>query len=429
MQSERNGNMKKFLALLMTSCILACSIVPAFADDTVDDLQRKQQELEAANEEYEKILAETKEDIAKQEEYVEALSNKIDVTNEEISLIQSKILDLEQQIDDLQGQIEQGEKDIEDEMDTLRQRIRTIYVAGNVSTLDIILGAKDFTDFLDKLHLVKSVSDFDKKLINEIEAKLEEISADKAQVQSDKSDLEDEQAVFVEKQQEYQDLLDENKEALELLYEKSEEAESQIADNNHMLEGIDSEIEAYYEEQRRLAEEEKKKAEQNSSNSSNSGSSSGSSSSSSGGSSYAPSGSGYVWPCPGFYYLSSEWNEDRYTYNHGAIDIAGSGIMWSNVVAADSGTVVTAYGGCPHNYGKSYSCGCGGGYGNYVWLDHGNGKATVYAHLSALTVSEGDYVSAGQVIGYVGSTGHSTGPHLHFETRYYGERYNPMSEY
>ena len=103
--------------------------------------------------------------------------------------------------------------------------------------------------------------------------------------------------------------------------------------------------------------------------------------------------------------------------------------MWSNVLASASGTVVIASNTCSHNYGKYYSCGCGGGYGNYVWIDHGNGKATVYAHLSDLTVSEGDYVSAGQLIGYVGSTGHSTGPHLHYETRYYGERYNPMTEF
>ena len=157
----------------------------------------------------------------------------------------------------------------------------------------------------------------------------------------------------------------------------------------------------------------------------------GSSGGSSGDSGYTPpsSSGGYVWPCPGFYYLSSEWNEDRYTYNHGAIDIAGGGIMGATVVAADSGTVISSNSSCVHNWGKSGSCGCGGGYGNYVWIDHGNGKATVYAHLSSVSVSTGQYVSQGQVLGYVGSTGESTGPHLHFECRYYGEKYNPMTEF
>lgn len=424
--------MKKVIALLLACCLTACCTLSAFADDTVDDLQERQQQLEQQNKEYEEILRQTKEDIEKQQEYVDALSNKIDVTNEQISLIQSKIHSLEQRIEALQAEIEKSKKNIEEGMDTLRSRIRTIYMAGNVSSLDIVLGAKDFSDFLDKLQLVKSVSDFDQKLINGIKEQIKQITETKTQVENDKQSLEDEQNVFVQKQEEYEDLLDENKEALELLYEKSEDAVKIIDDNHAEINAIDDEIEAYYAEQKRLQEEEEKKNQattpvQNEPD--NSSESNGDDDNGNSNNSYAPSGSGYVWPCPGFYYLSSEWNEDRGSYNHGAIDIAGSGIMWSSVVASASGTVVIASNTCSHNYGKDYSCGCGGGYGNYVWLDHGNGKATVYAHLSDLTVSEGDYVSAGQLIGYVGSTGHSTGPHLHFETRYYGERYNPMTEF
>lgn len=424
--------MKKAIALLLACCLTAFCTLSAFADETVDDLQARQQELEQQNKEYEEILRQTKEDIEKQQEYVDALSKKIDVTNEQILLIQSKIHGLEQKIESLQAEIEKSQKDIEEGMDTLRNRIRTIYMAGNVSSLDIVLGAKDFSDFLDKLQLVKSVSDFDQKLINGIKEQIKQIAETKTQVENDKQSLEDEQNVFVQKQEEYEDLLDENKDALELLYEKSEDAEKIIDDNHAAINAIDDEIEAYYAEQKRLQEEEEKKNQattpvQNEPD--NSSESNGDDDNGNSNNSYAPSGSGYIWPCPGFYYLSSEWNEDRGSYNHGAIDIAGSGIMWSSVVASASGTVVIASNTCSHNYGKDYSCGCGGGYGNYVWLDHGNGKATVYAHLSDLTVSEGDYVSAGQLIGYVGSTGHSTGPHLHFETRYYGERYNPMTEF
>ena len=103
--------------------------------------------------------------------------------------------------------------------------------------------------------------------------------------------------------------------------------------------------------------------------------------------------------------------------------------MGATVVAADSGTVAYVNDYCPHNWGKSGSCGCGGGYGKYVWINHGNGKETIYAHLSSLAVSTGQYVSKGQVVGYVGSTGYSTGPHLHFECRYNGVKYNPMTEF
>ena len=87
------------------------------------------------------------------------------------------------------------------------------------------------------------------------------------------------------------------------------------------------------------------------------------------------------------------------------------------------------YDSCWHDYGKDDSCGCGDDYGNYVKIDHGDGRETIYGHLSAVTVEEGDTVKKGELIGYVGSTGWSTGPHLHFECRYYDEKYDPMSEY
>ena len=139
--------------------------------------------------------------------------------------------------------------------------------------------------------------------------------------------------------------------------------------------------------------------------------------------------SGFVWPCPGYYYLTSEWNEDRGSYNHGAIDIADAGIMGADVVAAKEGVVIDSYNGCYHNWGKDGSCGCGGGYGNYVMIAHDGGKMTVYGHLSTTMVYTGQHVYQGQVIGFVGSTGHSTGAHLHFETRLNGVKYNPMTEF
>ena len=103
--------------------------------------------------------------------------------------------------------------------------------------------------------------------------------------------------------------------------------------------------------------------------------------------------------------------------------------MGATVVAADGGTVIESNNTCTHNWGKNGSCGCGGGYGNYVIIDHGNGKTTIYGHLSSASVSSGQTVSRGETIGYVGSTGWSTGAHLHFETRSGGVAYNPMSEF
>ena len=94
-----------------------------------------------------------------------------------------------------------------------------------------------------------------------------------------------------------------------------------------------------------------------------------------------PSSGEYVWPCPGFYYLISTFDENRGSSNHGALDIAGGGIYGAQVIAAREGTVVSSISGCTHDYGKSSSGGCGGGYGNYVVIEHSDGKTILYGQL------------------------------------------------
>ena len=141
--------------------------------------------------------------------------------------------------------------------------------------------------------------------------------------------------------------------------------------------------------------------------------SSGSSNAGSGG--YVSTGS-FTWPCPGFTRITTQFNEWTYGGYHHGTDIASTGgrsIYGAPIVAADSGRVVTA------TYHYSY--------GNYVMIDHGGGYSTLYAHASSLAVSAGQTVTKGQVIAYVGSTGNSTGPHLHFEVRVNGTRQNPWN--
>ncbi len=131
------------------------------------------------------------------------------------------------------------------------------------------------------------------------------------------------------------------------------------------------------------------------------------------------SSSGFGWPMAnGYGTITSEWGSRWGTFHKG-VDITasdGGTIMGKPIVAAASGIVVTAPNTCTHNYGKSSSCGCGGGYGRYVVIAHSDGKySTLYAHMSSVSVSPKQYVSKGDIIGYAGSTGYSTGPHLHFE--------------
>ena len=439
------NKLKRILCAMLCVCMISTPMAmptTVSAEDSISDLEQQLQQLEQENQKYQKILDDTKSDIAEKEEYKSALVSKVQVLDEKIAVTREKISSLNDDIKEKQDAYDKGLSEVEDQFDALANRLRILYMSGNATDLEIIFGAKDFSDLIDKMELVKSLANSDKELISEIQTKLDELSTKKESLEADKKDLETQQASLKSDQDEFNKLISDNDEILKNLYASNSEAQNSLESAALQSDEIEAKISQYYAAQKAAAEH----AAQASQSSSSSGSSSSSSSSSSSGSSSSgssssgssssgsssvivPSGSGFAWPTPGFVSLSSEWFEDREVYNHGGIDIVGAGIMGTPVVAAADGTVVATNSSCTHNWGKSYSCGCGGGYGNYVMISHAGGKMTVYGHLTSLTVSSGQSVSRGQIIGYVGSTGNSTGPHLHYECRLNGVRYNPMSEY
>lgn len=434
------NKLKRILCAMLCVCMISIPMaIPTTvsAEDSISDLEQQLQQLEQENQKYQKILDDTKSDIAEKEEYKSALVSKVQVLDEKIAVTREKISSLNDDIKEKQDAYDKGLSEVEDQFDALANRLRILYMSGNATDLEIIFGAKDFSDLIDKMELVKSLANSDKELISEIQTKLDELSTKKKSLEADKKDLETQQASLKSDQDEFNKLISDNDEILKNLYASNSEAQNSLESAALQSDEIEAKISQYYAAQKAAAEHaaQASQSSSSSSSSSNSSSSSSSGSSSSGSSSsgsssvIVPSGSGFAWPTPGFVSLSSEWFEDREVYNHGGIDIAGAGIMGTPVVAAADGTVVATNSSCTHNWGKSYSCGCGGGYGNYVMISHAGGKMTVYGHLTSLTVSSGQSVSRGQVIGYVGSTGNSTGPHLHYECRLNGVRYNPMSEY
>jgi murein DD-endopeptidase MepM/ murein hydrolase activator NlpD len=432
------NKLKRILCAMLCVCMISIPMaIPTTvsAEDSISDLEQQLQQLEQENQKYQKILDDTKSDIAEKEEYKSALVSKVQVLDEKIAVTREKISSLNDDIKEKQDAYDKGLSEVEDQFDALANRLRILYMSGNATDLEIIFGAKDFSDLIDKMELVKSLANSDKELISEIQTKLNELSTKKEALEADKKDLETQQASLKSDQDEFNKLISDNDEILKNLYASNSEAQNSLESAALQSDEIEAKISQYYAAQKAAAERAAQASQSSSGSSSSSSSSSSSGSSSSGSSSsgsssvIVPSGSGFAWPTPGFVSLSSEWFEDREVYNHGGIDIAGAGIMGTPVVAAADGTVVATNSSCTHNWGKSYSCGCGGGYGNYVMISHAGGKMTVYGHLTSLTVSSGQSVSRGQVIGYVGSTGNSTGPHLHYECRLNGVRYNPMSEY
>lgn len=431
------AKIKNALCIALTACMISLPFaVPMTVSGTEDvsSLEEQLKDLEKQNKEYEAILEQTQSDINEKKEYKEALVKKVEVLDDKIMLTRQKIDELNASISEKQAEVDKANANIETQLDALSNRLRAIYMAGNATDLEIIFGAKDFSDFIDKVQLVKTLSNYDKELIEEIKVELEKISEQKAALENDKTEIEAEKQTLENDQKEFNDLIVENDEILRNLYASSEDAKEALEHAALQSDEIEAQIQAYYAAQKQQQQQQQQQPQ----NPDNSGTNSdgGNTNTPSGGGSNTPSpkpsASGWIWPVPGYYgygNIISFFGEDRGSYAHGAIDITGSGIMGSTVVAAADGYVIATYNYCPHNWGKNGSCGCGGGFGNYVMIDHGNGKTAIYAHLTNGVLSPGQSVSQGQVVGYVGSTGYSTGAHLHFETRLNGVKYDPLLEY
>lgn len=434
---------KKFIAIIIAT-MMCFQCVAYSAVDVVSSANDKKAEIAQENSQLQQDINKNSSQIANKEDEQSSLVAQVEQINNTIDETRGKILDLDQQMLEAGKTIEATNKIIADETQALRKRIRTIYMAGDASNLEIILGAKDFSDFIDKLELVKNISEYDSKLITQLQNSITKLEAEKEKLSASKTTQQEEQEQLNNSQQEFKTLVEQNKDTLGVLYDRYNSASDSLDENNSQLAAIENEIAQYYKNQKETATEkstqlpdeayDQPSASQTQDDNDGNGAADDNQDYSDDTKEddedpITPSGNGYIWPTPGFYNLTSLWNEDRGSYNHGALDIASGGISGARVVAAAAGTIAIASDTCTHNYGKDSSCGCGGGYGNWVMIDHGNGKATVYAHMESIAVVAGQSISAGQTIGYVGSTGDSTGAHLHFETRQDGVKYNPMTEY
>ena len=438
------------LSVIMISVPVAGSIVSASAED-VDSLRSRLTELKKQENEYKDILNKSDTEIADQQKYNDALVSKIKTLTEKINLTREQISQLNDSIAENQKAINEGNDSIEDQLTALCERLRAIYMAGSASDLEIILGAKDFSDLIDKMNLVKSLSKYDQELIDQVNVKLADIQVNKDALMKDKEALTENEEALNADLEDLNKTLEENKDRLMNLKITQDDTKNMLSNLSDSKSELEDNIKKILEEQQREAqaaikrqqEEAQKKQQQQQEKQDSSETKQDEPQQTE--PVYepdpepvyepdpvydpdpVPSGGNYVWPAPGVYYISSPYHDtaDR-GYYHSGVDIAGP--MGSTIVAADSGTVVATYSGCVHNWGKSGDCGCGGSYGNYVMIDHGNGKMTIYGHLSSVAVGAGSVVSKGTTIGYMGSTGHSTGPHLHFECRLNGDTYDPDYE-
>jgi murein DD-endopeptidase MepM/ murein hydrolase activator NlpD len=408
------------------------------------DYQLSQLEGDKANEEaYQQTL---NEQITLIKANIENLDLELNKLNEDIAATQANIAELDQNIIDQQNAIDEN-------VEIFKERLKDMYVSGNDNLASIVLGSGSFYDMMSQVESANRMAEYDEKLINGILDDIDELEQSKKDLESEKLTLEmkiDDQEK--KKEQKKQDLLELNDKMQKTeaviadLAMKQQMIESDKASLNQAQAELDAEEESIREAIRKAEEERLRKEREEAERQAAAAEAARIAAMQTTAASYsnettyttaAPvysdpvvttpsySGGGFTWPAPGFYYISSYYGS-RWGTTHRGIDVGDAGIHGGAAVASQSGTVIAMNNTCTHDYAKTSSCGCGGGYGNYVLISHDGGYTTMYAHLSSAVVSVGDYVSQGQTIGYIGSTGWSTGAHLHFEIRVNGVATDPL---
>ncbi|MBR6521785.1 MAG: peptidoglycan DD-metalloendopeptidase family protein [Oscillospiraceae bacterium] len=320
------------------------------------------------------------------------LDENIALTIKEIENLDLQIQVYEEEIEEKISQYELAVSEEERQVDLFRQRIRAMEEDGDISYMEIIFEADSFADLLSVMDSVTDIMDYDEWVVEQLDSAQEATWGAKVELENAKAEAE---AAKIRQQEKQAQLEAERAEADALMTEimnNMEERQSEYnaleAREDEAADEIDRLVEELEEERRRLAAQQ--------------------------GAHVAATGS-YIWPSASSVYVTSLFGNRLhpvygYYRTHYGIDIGAS--YGTNILAADGGYVVTS------TYGS--------GYGNYVMIDHGEGRYTLYAHMTTRYVNEGDVVLQGDVIGIVGSTGVSTGPHIHFEVYDGGERIDPL---
>ena len=383
--------------------------MPAAYAASLTDLQQEQKKINeqknSLNSSINEKSSQIKTNASKQEQLmqqIQTLNAEIEKTNTSIAKVTADIEEANKEIAELEEAIKELQDKIDQRNELLEERARAIQTNGSVSYLDVLLGANSFVDFIDRFSAVNTLMDADRQIMRDQQNDQEELEEQKTVLQNTKKQLEEDKAKLVslksslDSQKVEKDKLVDELEA-EQAKLKSEKAllEEQYSEALELSKDVESQIQ---KEQARLAEIARQEAERKKQQQSSSG----------GGSSVSGNGpavSAGTWTKPANGRLTSPFgwrNIGAGPEFHYGIDIANS--TGTPVVAAADGVV---------SYAAPLST-----YGNVIMITHSiNGQVwtTVYAHLNGFSVSKGQTVSKGQKIGPMGSTGRSTGPHLHFE--------------
>ena len=345
----------------------------------------------------------------------QTLVDKKSDIDQQISMTQASIDNLNEQvqqysllISDKQSELEASQAEEQRLNEQYKTRIRSMEETGNISYWGILFGANSFSDLLDKIDVIQEIAKADQRMLEKMKAVSDQIASEREELEQQLAELDATREELAQQEQELEGQRAEQDTLLTEMLAAYEEMNADymqnMADEAALSEEIAKSESAYYaalskEEAARIAEQNRQNNNKGSSNSSG-----------------ATNTGGWLYPLPYQCQVTDSYGyrihplTKKYSWHNGVDFGAAAGTA---ILAAKSGTVTTA----------AYS----GAWGYYVVINHGDGYSTLYAHQPSLSVSVGDYVTQGQTIGYVGSTGYSTGPHLHFTIYYNGSDVNPFN--
>lgn len=391
------------LVIILSATVFTPATVSNAASPTNDSIKEKEDQLKEA-EKLKKQIQSSISDAKKIKKQLEALKNDLSAYIEELD---SELVTIQDNIDSLNQLIEDKEKEIEittaeleeaiateeSQYEAMKERIRMMYEQGSGFYLDIMLSATSFGDFLTKADYVDQLEAYDRKMLNQYQETREYTELCKATLETEKSALNEAKTAAEEEQETLQVLMEEKETELSNYKRDIASKEAQIADYQAQYE---EEVSVIEQLEKQIEKEKQELLRQN------------------GGAIY--DGGTFAWPCPSYIRITDEFGYRTdpitgATSYHSGLDMGAP--AGSNILAAYDGIVVAA----TYNWSM----------GNYIMIDHGGGLYTIYMHASRLYVNANDVVVKGQTIAAVGTTGRSTGNHLHFGVRLNGAYVSPWN--
>ena len=385
----RAGRCAVALALAVVFAVSSAEPGMAVTWADVNDLKSEASSLDAEKKELQEKLDALADDKSEAINRKILLDQQIANTSAQIQNVEAQISQYAALITQTQAELVEAQEKEEAQYELFCSRVRAMEERGTISYWSVLFKADSFTDLLSRLDIINEIMDSDQAVIDELEA-LQAIETKMSELETSKAEEEKAKAELVSKKNE---LDSQRKEANAVIQElSSNENETEAA-----LSELQAQQDALWAEAQRLSDQlVAQQAANGQSTESNPG--------------------GYIWPVDSRYITSTMGGRTSPggigSTNHKGTDIGRVGYT-SSVYASKAGTVIVS------QYSSSY--------GNYVVISHGSGNTTLYAHMSSRKVSVGQYVNQGDVIGITGSTGNSTGPHLHFEVTENGVRVNPLS--